>query len=73
MARVVESLADRRPRKEETPADRYQRALAAEKAIAAGGDVDPDTRRWLPGYQETAEYRAQKRLHEDFGSAVLAG
>jgi putative transposase len=72
MARVVENLADRRPRVEATPAERFRRALAAEEALAAGGDVDDDTRRWLPGYQGTDEYRARKRLYEDFGEAVLA-
>jgi len=66
--RVIADLSDYRPAPaEETPADRYQRARDAEDALAAGREVPPEVAGWLGGYQQTAEYRSQRRLYEDFG------
>ncbi len=53
---------------EEDPDDvaRFKRALRIERALEAGEPVPEEDRVWLRGYQVTAEYRAQKRLMEDF-------
>lgn len=45
----------------ETPLDRYRRAARIAAAPEAAG---PDDLMWLARYQQTAEYRGQRRLHE---------
>ncbi|MBC7168712.1 hypothetical protein, partial [Phenylobacterium sp.] len=46
--------------------ERFERALRIEEALASGGPVGESEAAWLKGYRQTAEYRAQKALAEDF-------
>lgn len=59
-------------RKGETQHQRYARALAIERAIAAQAPVDTDDAVWLGGYKAGSEYRAMRQIVEDFGESVLA-
>lgn len=57
---------------EDPAAARFERALAAERKIAAGETVAEAEWTWLTRYRETPEYRARKRGLEDierFGAA----
>jgi len=58
-------------RQQETPRQRFRRALDIEVAIAAGDPVDTADAVWLGSYQTSAEYRAEKALREEFGEAAL--
>lgn len=50
-----------------TPEQKYAWAYQLEQKIAQGEYVSPEERTKLKGYQETAEYRAQRDFHNDFG------
>ncbi|PTW61391.1 Mu DNA-binding protein [Breoghania corrubedonensis] len=54
-------------RKQETPQNRFRRALALEAAIAAGEPVETADAMWLGGYQTGPEYTAMSQMYEDFG------
>ncbi|WP_107495296.1 transposase domain-containing protein [Thalassobius sp. I31.1] len=58
-------------RDQETARDRYLRALEIERRSDAGAQVGQEEMRWLLGYQNTAEYRGEKHMHEDFGDEVF--
>lgn len=58
-------------RKHETPEQRFRRALDLEARIAGGDAVSTEEALWLGSYREGAEYRAHRRLHEEFGGAAL--
>jgi transposase InsO family protein len=58
-------------RPQETDHQRFRRALALEERVGLGEAIDTDAAIWLGGYQQTAEYRAHKRLHQQFGDAAL--
>lgn len=54
---------------------RFERALRAERQIAAGEPVAEAERAWVERYRDTPEYRARRRVAEDFegfGSEVRA-
>ena len=57
--------------KAETEVDRFRRALELERAAARGDPLADDQRHWLGRYRETAEYRAQRVIHDDFGDAMF--
>ena len=65
-ARVVETLRVG-PRREETSGERYGRAKALLAALGRGEEVSGEARAWVEGYRTTSEYRAAKRMEEDFG------
>lgn len=56
---------------QETPRQRFRRALQIEAAIACGDPVETADAVWLGSYQTSAEYRAEKALREEFGEAAL--
>jgi hypothetical protein len=58
-------------RLQETSHQRFRRALALEATLAEGGTIATEDALWLGSYRDGSEYRAHKRLHEDFGTAVL--
>lgn len=58
-------------RQQETPRQRFRRALDIEAAIKAGDPVETADAVWLGSYQTSAEYRAEKALREEFGEAAL--
>lgn len=58
-------------RQQETPRQRFRRALSIEAAIAAGETVDTTDALWLGSYQTSAEYRSEKALNQEFGEAAL--
>lgn len=58
-------------RPQETPRQRYRRALDVEAAIAVGEPVETADAVWLGSYQTSAEYRAEKALREEFGESAL--
>jgi len=71
---VLADLAPQRPfenvtpiRSEPTPAQRFRTALDIEQRHAAGEQVDADQLIWLGSYRESAEYKAQRAMWEDFG------
>ena len=72
---IVADLDARRSGKvaatEETPRDRFRRALDLERAMAAGQGVTREQERWLSSYQLGSEYQAEKVMHEDFGDAYF--
>lgn len=51
------------------PAQRFAQALAIEKMLAEGrrAEIPDNDLVWLVSYKDTSEYRAKKKLHEDFG------
>lgn len=55
----------------ETPKERYRRAVAMLAQGEAGTGVFADGI-WLARYQQSAEFKAQQRMHEDFGDAYLS-
>ncbi|MFT4098463.1 MAG: DDE-type integrase/transposase/recombinase [Rhodoblastus sp.] len=55
----------------ETKQQRFRRALALERDLAAGLALATDDAMWLGGYQTTAEYQALHDAYEDFGEAAL--
>jgi putative transposase len=57
----------------EGPKERYRRAYMLRKAIEAGDKgIDAVDGIWLGRYEQSAEFRAQAGMHEDFGDAYLA-
>lgn len=54
-------------RSEPTPAQRFRSALDIEQRLAAGDAVEPQKLIWLGSYRESAEYKAQRTMWEDFG------
>lgn len=55
----------------ETPLERYRRAYSIQSATDAGEYANPKDVIWLARYRETAEYRGQAAIHEDFGEQYL--
>lgn len=55
----------------ETPKQRYRRALDVMRAVTDGDSVDPTEALWVGGYRQSAEFRAQARMHKEFGEAYL--
>jgi hypothetical protein len=49
---------------------RFARAIRLERRLADGEDLPTTEAHWLGSYRQTAEYRAEKRIHEDFGLQV---
>ncbi|HQF29954.1 MAG TPA: DDE-type integrase/transposase/recombinase [Hyphomicrobiales bacterium] len=58
-------------RKEETPQQRFRRALDLQARIDAGELVEAQDAVWLGGYQNGSEFRAMKTVYEDFGERAL--
>ncbi|MFD1342914.1 transposase domain-containing protein [Litorisediminicola beolgyonensis] len=58
---------------EDDPRFFFRRALEMEARQEAGEPLTRDQERWLSSYQQTPEYRAQKRIHEDLGSGFEGG
>ncbi len=57
---------------EESPRERFRRALELQRAEARGEELTRDQRQWLGRYAETSEYRGEKTLHDDFGDTMFA-
>lgn len=72
-AAVVADLTARRPAPEadESPRQRFKRALDLEKAIEGGATVTDGQREWLRAYQNSPEYRGEMVLYRDFGDAMF--
>lgn len=71
---IVADLSTRKNRgaqSEDTPRDRYLRALDLEDRMGRGQAVTPEQERWLSVYQHTAEYQAEAQMRRDFGDAYL--
>lgn len=60
-----------RLRAQETPQQRFRRALDLEGRIATGEEVPSTDALWLGGYQQGSEYRAMRTVFEDGGEQVL--
>lgn len=56
--------------KQETPHQRFRRALDLEGRIAAGEIPEPDDLRWLGSYETGSEYRAMSKMHKQFGDEM---
>jgi hypothetical protein len=56
---------------EETPRQRFRRALDLLRAQDGGEDLTRDQRKWLAGYQTTAEFRAEKMLWDVHGDKMF--
>lgn len=71
-AAPVQPRANVQPlRQHETPEQRFRRALEIEARIQNDEAVSTEEAMWLGSYQSGSEYRAHKRLHEQFGDAAL--
>ncbi|WP_370269203.1 transposase domain-containing protein [Nioella sp.] len=69
---AVDLAAKRAPKPaEEVPRERFRRALELERSAEAGDALTDEQRRWLRGYQSTAEYRAERAMWADFGDAYF--
>jgi len=66
-----EELERRRAQRREKPEQRFARALDLERRMGRREPVDAEQARWLKGYQTTSEYRAHRRMLEDFGEDWL--
>ncbi len=55
----------------ETKQQRFRRALALERDMAAGLTLGDDDALWLGGYQTTAEYKAFRMQFEEHGEVAL--
>jgi hypothetical protein len=53
----------------ETALERYRRALAIKNALE---QAHPEDVRWLGSYETSSEYRAQQKMHQQFGEAYLS-
>lgn len=51
----------------DTPEQRYAKAYTLERRLESGERVAEEDRAWLGRYRESAEYKAQRDYHEDFG------
>ena len=60
-------LATLRTPSQLTPEQKYAWAYQLEQKLAKGEYISAEERAKLKGYQETAEYRAQRDFHNDFG------
>lgn len=58
-------------RQSETPHQRFRKARALQEQIDLGQPISTEEAIWLGGYQQSAEYRATKKMVEDFGEAAL--
>jgi hypothetical protein len=56
---------------EETPRQRFKRALDMQRAQERGEDLTRDQRKWLAGYQTSAEFRAEKMLWDVHGDQMF--
>lgn len=56
---------------EETPADRFWRALEVERRAAAGEPVGTAEAEFFSRYRDTPEYRSQRRLYEQWGEKAI--
>lgn len=65
----VAGLPENVARLPETPMERYRRA---EHIRANLETAHPEDVRWLGGYEQSAEYRGHRRMHEAFGEEFLA-
>ncbi len=54
----------------ETKEQRFRRALDLLGAVETGQTVDPTDLMWLGGYRETGEFKAMRRMHDQFGDAM---
>ncbi len=72
---MIADLSERRAAKpaaqEETPRDRFKRALELERRMAAGEAVTTEQQRMLSVYQTTPEYLSERSLWEGFGDAYF--
>lgn len=59
------------PAQEESQADRFRRALAIEERAEAGQPIGTTEAEFLSRYQDTPEYRSQRRLYDAFGTAAI--
>lgn len=67
-AAAADASTNIRPlRVEETPHQRFRRALDIEQRQAAGEPVEEREVGWLQGYRTGSEYRALQMMREDFG------
>ncbi len=71
VARIEAEMAAPTPVPEQ-PEERFARALALERRLAREDAVTAEERRWLAGYQRSAEYRGYRLMHDDFGDQMLA-
>ncbi|MHB2265847.1 transposase [Aliihoeflea sp. PC F10.4] len=55
----------------ETPKQRYRRAVECRR-LAEIGQLDGVDGIWLGRYEQSAEFKAQSAIHEDFGDAYLS-
>lgn len=71
--RVVADLTERlKPQTvEESDRDRFRRALDLERALEAGEPVTTEQQRWLSMFQNSAPYRAERLLHDQFGDEMF--
>ncbi len=74
VAAPVSRLADRwaasqSAKSDGTPEDRYNRACELEAILDEGEALTAAQAAWLSDYQESAEYAAQKKLSQAFGSS----
>ncbi|MEO1398315.1 MAG: transposase, partial [Pseudomonadota bacterium] len=71
-ALVIElSTGQQRADAEETANDRFRRALELEQVLAAGGCLTTDQARMLTSYRQSAEYKSQRAMWEDFGDDMF--
>lgn len=56
---------------EETPRERYMRALELERQLERGEPLTVEQQRLLSFYQQTAEYKAEAQMRRDFGDAYF--
>lgn len=71
-ADVVADLAARREAPpEETARERFRRALELERAEARGEAMTRDQKAWLARFQNTAEYRGERAVWDDFGDEMF--
>ncbi len=55
----------------ETPKQRFRRAADLEARLERGEEPRPEELVWLGGYRGSSEYRAMKRMMEDFGGEAV--
>jgi hypothetical protein len=55
----------------ETPRTRFMRGLEISRRLDAGLPVCAEDVRWFDVYSTQPEYRANRRVYEDFGEAAL--
>ncbi|RWE78513.1 MAG: integrase [Mesorhizobium sp.] len=59
-----------RLRTEETPQQRFRRALDMRERMTAGAALQPEELLWLGGYEAGSEYRGLKAMYDDFGGVI---